>query len=145
MYVKLLDGSPSKFPYNLGELKKDAPNTSFPDPISETALADYGVYPVTPTPAPSCDSKTHRLTQWVEEVDGAWTQTWELLQLPEERAATNVRAERNRLLADCDWTQLADAPVDSAAWAAYRQELRDITSQAGFPWDVQWPTEPGAN
>ena len=33
------------------------------------------------------------------------------------------------------------APVDKAAWAAYRQELRDITAQAGFPWNVQWPAK----
>jgi len=35
-----------------------------------------------------------------------------------------------------------DSPVDHAAWAAYRQQLRDITAQAGFPWTVQWPTQP---
>jgi hypothetical protein len=52
-----------------------------------------------------------------------------------------VRAGRNKLLAQCDWTQLSDAPVDAAAWAAYRQELRDITTQAD-PFDIVWPTLP---
>lgn len=56
--------------------------------------------------------------------------------------AEEVRAERNALLAASDWTQVADAPVDQAAWAAYRQELRDVTKQAGFPHDVVWPTKP---
>lgn len=53
-----------------------------------------------------------------------------------------VRAKRNQLLAESDWTQVADAPVDQTAWAAYRQELRDITEQAGFPTDVIWPVAP---
>ena len=53
-----------------------------------------------------------------------------------------VRQQRNQLLSACDWTQLPDAPVDAAVWATYRQELRDVTAQAGFPWEVQWPVAP---
>ena len=49
-----------------------------------------------------------------------------------------VRAERNKLLADCDWTQLPDASADAAAWATYRQALRDITTQAN-PFNIVWP------
>lgn len=58
-----------------------------------------------------------------------------------EQAAT-VRSERNRRLAACDWTQLPDAPVDRQAWATYRQDLRDVSSQPGFPWNVEWPLPP---
>ena len=53
-----------------------------------------------------------------------------------------VRDDRNKRLTETDWTQVADAPVDKAAWATYRQALRDVPSQAGFPWDIQWPTQP---
>lgn len=56
--------------------------------------------------------------------------------------AKSVRDDRNKRLNESDWTQVADAPVDQAAWATYRQALRDVPSQAGFPWDVQWPTQP---
>ena len=56
--------------------------------------------------------------------------------------AKAVRGDRNTKLAECDWTQLADAPVDQAAWSTYRQALRDITLQSGFPWDIQWPSKP---
>lgn len=59
-----------------------------------------------------------------------------------EQQANEVRADRNRRLADTDWTQLADAPVNQAEWATYRQALRDVPEQAGFPWDVIWPIEP---
>jgi hypothetical protein len=53
-----------------------------------------------------------------------------------------VRAVRDRLLAASDWTQVADAPVDSAAWAAYRQELRDIPQDFASPDAVVWPSAP---
>jgi hypothetical protein len=97
----------------------------------------------------------------VEQVDGKWytkhilgpvfTDTEDATAAEQEAAyktqkdaeqAKAVRTDRNQRLKDTDWTQVADAPVDKAAWAAYRQELRDITAQAGFPWEVQWPTQP---
>lgn len=56
--------------------------------------------------------------------------------------AKSVRATRDAKLAESDWTQVADAQVDKTAWATYRQALRDIPSQAGFPWDVTYPTAP---
>lgn len=54
-----------------------------------------------------------------------------------------VRSERNLRLAQCDWTQLSDAPVDAAVWAVYRQALRDITDQPN-PFEVVWPSTPQA-
>jgi hypothetical protein len=56
--------------------------------------------------------------------------------------ANEVRYRRNALLTQSDWTQVADAPVDKAAWAVYRQALRDITLQAGFPFTVDFPVAP---
>ena len=56
--------------------------------------------------------------------------------------AKAVRQQRGDKLKDSDWTQVADAPVDQAAWATYRQSLRDVTAQSGFPWTVDWPTIP---
>jgi hypothetical protein len=55
---------------------------------------------------------------------------------------TKIRALRNNLLKDSDWTQLADSSSNKVVWAAYRQSLRDITKQAGFPWTVAWPDAP---
>jgi|LakMenEpi03Aug12_release.lakeMendotaPanAssembly.Ray.scaffolds.fasta_scaffold180374_3 hypothetical protein len=54
----------------------------------------------------------------------------------------SIRHNRNLLLKDSDWTQIADAPVDKTAWANYRQELRDITLQESFPFDIIWPEKP---
>lgn len=58
-----------------------------------------------------------------------------------EERWTEIRKDRNGLLRECDWTQLPDSPVDRAAWAAYRQGLRDITKQAD-PAKVVWPDAP---
>jgi len=51
-----------------------------------------------------------------------------------------IRSQRNQMLKDTDWTQLADSPVDKASWATYRQELRDLTQQAD-PFKITWPKE----
>ena len=66
------------------------------------------------------------------------------LQIVETEAliADIVREKRNDKLALSDWTQVADAPIDQAAWATYRQALRDIPAQVGFPNEITWPTEP---
>lgn len=57
--------------------------------------------------------------------------------------ATNVREIRNQLLKDSDWTQVVDTPeLIKNKWATYRQTLRDVPAQAGFPHNVQWPNKP---
>lgn len=59
-----------------------------------------------------------------------------------EQLAANARAKRDSLLSECDWTQMPDAPVDKEAWATYRQALRDVPEQAGFPQVIDWPVAP---
>lgn len=104
--------------------------------------------------------------QGVEQIDGKWYTKYVLGPVFEEytkedgtvitvaeqetaykaqkdaEQAKAVREQRTQKLKDTDWTQVADAPVDKAAWAVYRQALRDITAQAGFPWTIEWPTQP---
>ena len=63
----------------------------------------------------------------------------------DDRAAVEVRKERDAKLAATDWTQVADVLVDKTTWATYRQSLRDVPSQSGFPNEVTWPTEPEQN
>ena len=57
------------------------------------------------------------------------------------RVASDIRNQRNIVLAETDWMALSDTTM-SPAWASYRQALRDITEQAGFPYSVVWPTKP---
>ena len=56
--------------------------------------------------------------------------------------ATRVRTSRNEALKGCDWTQVADSTANRQAWADFRQALRDIPDQSGFPWTVTWPDAP---
>jgi hypothetical protein len=96
----------------------------------------------------------------VEQVDGKWYTKYilgpvftdgETTAVAQEVAyktskdaeqAKSVRASRDEKLKNCDWTQVADAPVDKAVWATYRQALRDVTTQTGFPWTITWPDAP---
>lgn len=58
-------------------------------------------------------------------------------------AEAAVRERRSELLKQSDWTQLPDVPLATReAWATYRQILRDITEQEGYPHTVTWPVEP---
>lgn len=72
-------------------------------------------------------------------LDDAWPR------VEHDRKWREVRAERDRRLAACDWTQLADNALtapDIAAWAAYRQQLRNIPQDYNDPDLVVWPEEP---
>jgi hypothetical protein len=63
----------------------------------------------------------------------------------EAQKAKQVRSERNAKLTETDWTQVDDTPLDNVAknaWANYRQALRDVPDQAGFPFNVTWPAQP---
>jgi hypothetical protein len=60
-----------------------------------------------------------------------------------EKLPTEVRTKRNILLKNSDWTQVSDMPNNiKTPWATYRQALRDITTQSGFPSNITWPTAP---
>lgn len=66
-------------------------------------------------------------------------------EFPEEELAAQIRTERDRRLAETDWYMMPDYPISPEgleAVKAYRQALRDIPGQSGFPKNVQWPVEP---
>jgi hypothetical protein len=153
MHVKITNGNVDTYPYNVGKLRRDNPNTSFPKRISDEVLAEWGVYPVTVEGQPSYTERTQTLTQKATPTGSgsSWTIGWtvtdkseeEVQQFDDNVAASN-RYQRNSLLSEFDWTQVADAPVDTAAWATYRQALRDITSHTNWPHleEADWPTKP---
>lgn len=148
MYIKINNGQAE--PYSIAALRNAYPNVSFPKEMGDELLAEYSVYPVTRLGAPIFDIATEKLVRNTPSLIGdIWTETWSVVSLTdEERAARSaslsakVRKQRNEILSSTDWTQIADAPVDQAAWANYRQSLRDITLQEGFPYSIVWPTKP---
>ena len=149
-YVKLAsDGSVEQYPYTLTDLVTAHRNVSFPTVITPDILVDFSLAPVTPTDPPTIDH-TQNLTRGAEKLpEGSYAETWTATAASTEEIAerttnktNSVRFIRNETLKNSDWTQLPDSPVDSVDWAAYRQDLRDIPQQVGFPWTVTWPTEP---
>jgi hypothetical protein len=155
MFYALLkpDGSLDRYPYTLVDLKRANKSTSWPKVISDEVAANFNVYRVTPTPQPASDY-TINLERTAVKVNGTWIEQWlETPATPEqiaERTATKaseVRQQRNELLSACDWTQLADSPLDAdtkLAWQLYRETLRMVPEQLGFPWNVEWPPVPGS-
>lgn len=70
------------------------------------------------------------------------TKTWDA---DYETADMIQKCKRQLLLSESDWTQIPNGPLtqkQQQAWAVYRQELRDITKQSGYPTNVIWPTQP---
>lgn len=132
------------------QFRSEHPNTSFPAVLTPEIINDFDYDPVLEGPQPTLiPPYQYAQRDGVVEANGQWF-THYIAAEPDEDGkaamdaaqAERVREDRNQRLAACDWTQLPDAPVDAAAWATYRQELRDISSQAGFPWTVVWPQEP---
>ena len=151
MLIKVTNGIPEN--YTIGKLKKDNPSVSFPSQISEEILASYDVYNVKLQAQPDYDRAMQKciLAKTPTLVDGNWVLEWNITQKTAEElqqyrdaCAIEVRVKRGELLAESDWTQLADAPVDASAWAVYRQSLRDITLNANFPLlnESDWPVAP---
>jgi len=142
MFIKLTNGVPEK--YTIGQLRKNNPNVSFPKDIPNNVLADYDVYPLYPAPVPNYDDLTHTCKEVtpLQNEKGDWVETYIVEQREQSDAEERVRKFRNELLTITDWTQIADAPVNQLTWATYRQALRDLPSQIGFPFNVTFPTKP---
>jgi hypothetical protein len=141
MFAKISNGAVERFPYTLSDLRRENPNVSFPATVPDAELATYGVERVTATTAPASNARTHTLERSCSLVDGVWTEVWTETQRDLAVAEKNIREQRNELLSQTDWTQLSDSSVAST-WTTYRQELRDVPAQEGFPYSVTWPTEP---
>ena len=149
MFVKAINNQVVAYPYTVGDLRRDNPNTSFPKTIQPETMAAFNMYPVETGNAPAYDAETHRIESSDQPVlvNGKWELTKTAVPLTAEQLqdrandkAAETRQERNRLLAETDWWAVSDRTM-TAEQTAYRQALRDITAQAGFP-DVTWPTKP---
>jgi hypothetical protein len=89
------------------------------------------------------------LPKWAIACTSVWQVAYDRHRNPPaptpEQVEANARAWRDNLLAACDWTQLPDTQLTDSQkqlWAAYRQSLRDVTTQVGFPTNIEWPTPP---
>ena len=144
MHLKMTNGQPEK--YSIGQLRRDNPNTSFPKAPSDELLARWDVYPYTVPVRPDFDPLVQECTEGnFVEVNGAWMLPWVVQDKAQDQAERSIRSKRDGLLSETDWIVIkayernANIPAE---WEMYRQALRDITSQEGFPYSVIWPTKP---
>lgn len=145
-----------------GEIRSMYPNTSFPKTWTPELVEELGLDVVFESPTPTTTRYQTAFKDGVEQdAQGRWLWKWtigpvftdnEEATAAEQQAAyvagidakqaEAVRNQRDADLKASDWTQVADAPVDKAAWATYRQALRDLPNAAGFPWDHTYPNKP---
>jgi hypothetical protein len=136
--------------YPIINLRQRLPDVSLPADLSNDESLPLSFVYVRPVPPPECNPATHKLVQYPpRQVNGHWESGYDAVPLSaEERIeveankSAEARLMRDQKLAECDWTQLPDAPVDKVAWAVYRQALRDVTKQPGFPISINWPEAP---
>lgn len=124
--------------YTLRQLRADNPNVSFPREPSDSVLADYDVYILQQDPKPQAEVVEQGP---IVERNGEWWQSWTSRNKTSEEKAADIRSERDRLLEETDHYALSDVTM-SQDMADYRQALRDIPQQEGFPNNIVWPTKP---
>lgn len=131
------------------EFRASYSNTSFPSVLSAELLDGMDADVVFEGQQPSPTRYQIAYRDGVEQINGKWYTKWAVADMDgaakatlDAQQAASVRSTRNVMLKDSDWTQVADAPVQQQAWQTYRQALRDITAQSGFPWDITWPVAP---
>jgi len=131
------------------EFRSMHPNTGFPAQLTEEIINEFGGDVVFEGPQASPTRYQTAFADGVEQINGKWYTKYSVADMDQEAKdaldvaqAKSVRDDRTKKLSDTDWTQVADAPVDKQLWATYRQALRDVTAQSGFPWEVTWPTQP---
>lgn len=155
-YVKVTNGAVDQYPYTIGQLRRDNPNTSFPKVLTEEMLNAFDVYSVVEDANPSFTEGTQRIQKASAPtlVDGAWKITKTVVNLTDEEIAANAegiaiieRETRDDLLkSDVDpinavrWNAMTTE--QQTAWTTYRQALLDVPQQAGFPNTITWPTKP---
>jgi hypothetical protein len=160
MLAKIENGVVTKWPLAEQYVQHENPNTSFAFPLNDGTLAQFGFARFEYTDPPAYDIEFQEAKEITPKLNGlVAVQSWEIKEkyTAEEKAAyiikrdqeqlvfrqKTARQQRDTLLTATDWTQVADVPqVTKDKWAPYRQALRDVPQQSGFPWTVNWPDQP---
>ena len=146
-----------------GQVRKLHSNTSLPRVWDANVCSALGIDPVLEAPKPEVTGYTQAVRNGAtQDANGNWVQAWSVVDMFQDytddegvthtkteqeaayqadldaKAAASVRATRDTKLAETDWTALTDVSM-TVEMATYRQALRDITAQAGFPNTVEWP------
>ena len=154
-----------------GEIRRSMPNTSLPRVWTADICEFLGIDPVLAAPAPAASGEYKVVSRngVVQDANGNWVEAYVERDMfadyvdedgvtvtktsqeaaytatKDAEAATAARATRDGLIASCDWMAIKafeGGTAVSTEWATYRQALRDVSAQAGFPNDITWPEKP---
>jgi hypothetical protein len=136
------------FPRTLQQLVEAAVVGSETATASDLAVA--GVVVVEPCTTQAPDDEYLKDLHAVRQPDGTWQEQWVRLETSDEyktaatvRKTQQVLGDRQAYLSYSDWTQMPDVVLaNKTEWATYRQALRDVPAQPGYPWSVTWPQRP---
>lgn len=137
------------------ELRRVFISNVIPAPITTEWLNEFGADPVLEGPQPTVNDWRYEYVyrDGAEFVDGKWFTKYSIgpnltgQELEDYKAmkdaerSAQVRSDRNRRLSETDWRFRSDL-TPSQEWKDYCQALRDVPTQSGFPWEVQWPVQP---
>jgi hypothetical protein len=147
LYLKAIDNVVEKYPYSLGQLRKDNPNTTFPKQPSLETLRNFDMFPVTEvTPELRDNEKLEKV--WVPTlVSGEWillhvavAKTEEDLETELDVKWANLREHRNNLLGETDFHALSDVTMPEEM-TTYRQALRDLPETVDIN-NIIYPEKP---
>ena len=127
MYIKLKDGSIDKYPYSIFQLKQDNKDTSFPAEMSDERLAEWDVYPVTPTDYPQVDYTKNVTEGKPQLIDGNWTQVWNVTDKPQteiDEITTSLRAEAYRNESDPLFFKAQRGEIEQQVWFDKVSEIK---------------------
>ena len=154
-----------------GEIRRSMPNTSLPRVWTSSICDSLGIDPVLAAPAPAASGEYKVVSRngVVQDAHGNWVEAYVERDMfadyvdedgvtvtkasqeeaytatKDAEAATAARATRDGLIASCDWMAIKAFEAGTAVateWATYRQALRDVSAQEGFPNDITWPEKP---
>lgn len=135
MYLRIIDGAIA-FPYQPEQLRYDEPNVSFPKLITAADLTPWGVWPVQVAPKPVYDKLSQVVHQLPpEQVEGQWSVTWQVTDLPPEQVAQNAQKAQDDLLAG--YTAAMDDFFDSEARKRRYDNRITASLRAGYPGPFQ--------
>jgi hypothetical protein len=132
---------------------------SYPPVASEVEQFGFGLFEWTEDPTHTQIftkenyTKSYKYDGIIKDAEGIWKRTWTKIDATPEEIAQRTEIEKNKILKQrtkelrqSDFSQVADAPdyvkAKLAEWNTYRQALRDLPQQAGFPWDITFPQQP---
>jgi hypothetical protein len=143
MYAKIIDGALAKYPYFLEEMRAENPDVWISNEPTDEELAACNAKKTVMGPNPTQSSRTHTFeTSFTDNEDGTVTIVYVPQELDRRLAAFNMRDARDSALTRCDWVitrAFEEGNPVPANYLAYRNALRDLPSQPGFPYEYVWP------